>query len=267
MNFRIVTLLVLAMVGVGLAQSPIDGVQGLYQWYLENPDTVGQRLTSAESLLEPELARLLAKAYEAGTLEKDPFVNSTEPARTFAFNDLKQSGSEAVVTVQAVFESGLGPGYDVLLIKDGERWRVSDIKFPEKALKAHLQEMVAEASPVFTRPEPSPSPPPAAGFAEADLLGTWLHFSTSDTLGSEQKPMAPVEVKWTFEPGGRGEFSQKVSIQGNPWINPLSWSLEGRTILLSGGRTRYTIVRSEADSMVWENKAQGNFYHVRRLGP
>jgi len=99
---------------------------------------------------------------------------------------------------------------------------------------------------------------------EAELLGTWLHFSTSETLGGKEKALAPIEIKWTFEAGGRGTFSQKVSASGKAWLGPMDWSLEGSTIILDG-RTRYTVVRSGKDAMVWENQKLGNFYHVRKL--
>lgn len=99
---------------------------------------------------------------------------------------------------------------------------------------------------------------------ETDLLGTWLHVSTSETLGGKEKALAPIEIKWTFEAGGRGTFSQKVSASGKAWVGPMDWSLEGGTIILDG-RTRYTVVSSSNDAMVWENQKLGNFYHVRKL--
>jgi hypothetical protein len=278
MKLRIVMLMFLLVVQPSLAQSPIDGVQALYQWYLESPATTGDRLSATNPFMQSELSDLLKRAYDSKTLDFDPFVNSKVPARTFAFNDMKRKGTQATVTVQPVFDSGVGPEFDVLLIKKGERWLVVDLKFPELALKSHLRKTLGSKpnpspSPrtplVSPSPKPSPTTPkpkaPVAGLSEAALLGTWLHMSTSDTLGGEQTPVAPVEIKWTFKAGGHGEFSQKISVTGDPWIGPLDWSLEGQTIMIGGGRNRYTVVRPGKDGMVWKNEGRGNYYWVRRI--
>lgn len=262
MKLRIAMILLLLVTQVGLAQSPIDGVQSLYQWYLTNPKTAGDRLNTAGGFLQPELLELLKRVYQTSDLDFDPFVNDTGPARTFSFNDMKRQGSQATVTVQAVFDAGTGPEFDVLLEERSGAWLVADIKFPDRALKSHLQGMLATETP---RPSPSPKdPPPSTGLSDS-ILGTWLHVSTSDTLGGEQKPLAPVEIKWTFLADGRGEFSQKIAVSGQPWIGPLDWSIEGNTIVLGGGRTKYTVVRPGKDTMVWKNNNQGNYYTVRRL--
>jgi hypothetical protein len=114
-------------------------------------------------------------------------------------------------------------------------------------------------------PTPTPDPPKPSVVSEQDLLGTWLHVGTSETLGGKQKEMAPMEIKWKLESGGRGTFSQRISVSAAPWVSQLGWGLDGTTIMLDGGRNRYTIVRPGTDSMVWKNEAVGNYYHVRRL--
>ena len=123
---------------------------------------------------------------------------------------------------------------------------------------AWAQSPTPSASPTLERSSPS-------FVSETDLLGTWLHVSTSDTVGGKQKEVAPVEIKWTFQAGGRGTFSQKISVSGEPWLSSLTWSLNGDTIELAGGRTRYTVVRSGSDVMIWKNQEVGNYYHVRRI--
>ena len=112
---------------------------------------------------------------------------------------------------------------------------------------------------------PTPDVPATSTLKEQDVIGTWLHVGTSDTMGGKQTEVAPVEIKWKFEAGGRGSLSQKISVSGDPWVSPLNWSLDGNAILLAGGRTRYTVVRPGSDSMIWKNEDRGNYYHVRRL--
>ena len=114
-------------------------------------------------------------------------------------------------------------------------------------------------------PTPAPDPPRPSVVSEQDLVGTWLHVGTSETLGGKQKEMAPIEIKWKLEAGGRGTFSQRISVSAAPWVSQLSWGLDGDTILLDGGRNRYKVVQPGADSMVWKNEAVGNYYYVRRF--
>ena len=263
MKLRIAAILLLLLTP-GLSQSPIDGVQSLYQWYLDNPKTTGERLTTAGAFLDSDLIDLLTAAHQTQILDIDPFVNSKVPARTFSFNALNQEGAHATVTVQAVFDSGAGPEFDVFLEERGGQWLVVDFKFPDRTLKPYLQSLLADARPTTT-PSPQVTPAtPVGGSLKTNLAGTWLHVSTSDTLSGEQKPLAPVEIRWIFRPDGRGEFSQRVSISGAPWLSPLAWKLEGDSILIDG-ESRYTVVESSDNAMIWKNLKQGNYYHVRRL--
>ena len=82
MKLRIAAILLLLLTP-GLAQSPIDGVQSLYQWYLDNPKTTGERLTTAGAFLDSDLIDLLTAAHQTQILDIDPFVNSKVPPRTF----------------------------------------------------------------------------------------------------------------------------------------------------------------------------------------
>jgi hypothetical protein len=266
MELRISMLLLLLVTQSGLAQSPIDGVQSLYQWYLTNPETTKERLDTTTAFLQPELRELLKSAYQSSKLDFDPFVNAQKPARTFAFTNMTRQGSQATVKVQAIFDSGTGPEFDVILEEQSGVWLVADIKFANRVLKSHLQSLLVESNPFpGLAPELSPADPIPAALSPENLLGTWLHVSSSETLGGEQKQMAPVEVKWTFRADGRGEFSQKIAVSGQPWIGPLDWSIKGDTIMIGGGRTQYTVVRPGKDTMVWKNQKQGNYYTVRRL--
>ena len=100
---------------------------------------------------------------------------------------------------------------------------------------------------------------------EGFLVGTWLQVSTSESIGGKETPVAPMEITWKFEPGGRGVFSQRISLSAQPWSSPIGWRLEEGVLLLDGGRSKYTIVQKTDNAMIWRNEDSGSFYHVRRF--
>lgn len=98
---------------------------------------------------------------------------------------------------------------------------------------------------------------------EASLLGTWQHVSSSDSVETKGKPLGSAEIKWTFKADGKGLYSQKVPALGKTRTRPMTWKLEGNTIVL-GGKTKYTVESFDGDSMVWKNERLGDYYHVER---
>lgn len=88
-------------------------------------------------------------------------------------------------------------------------------------------------------------------------------MSSSDSLEAKGKPLGSAEIKWTFKAGGKGIYSQKVPALQKTRTRPMTWKLEGNTIVL-GGKTKYTVESFDGDSMVWKNERLGDYYHVER---
>ncbi len=248
-------LFLLLLAAPTLAQTPDQQVDAFYQWYFANADQVRERFDQARPYLDEELYDLLQRGFSQSPeaefrLDFDPFINAQESAERIRVVTSNTSGDTATVKVIPVFSFGEGPPFEISLKREAGGWVVGNLEFENLNLLSHLEEGLGTT--------------PTDGTMEAgDLLGTWLHVSSSKTPDGATRPLAPIKIMWTFKAGGQGEFFQQVSPTSKARKREMNWTLAGDTIHL-GGRTKYTVVRRDGDSMVWKNHRLGDFYHVQR---
>ena len=254
---------------VAQATTPDGTTQALFQWYQQAGDDYRNDFAAAESYLDPKLYDLLQKGFERTPSDSfwvdfDPFVNAQVSAGSFKFGEPYLTGESAFIRVTPYMEMEGGsplamPDIKVYLTQSGGEWRVANLIYTGDnafELRKYLSDGLARSQSSESMTEQS------AGLADA-LLGTWVHQATSQTADGEARPLTIAVIKWTFKPGGKCDFYQKVGSGKAMEGKDRSYTLEGNTIIL-GGRTQYTVVKNMGDKMIWRNHRLGDFYHVVR---
>ena len=273
--------LFLAALPVAADQSSPDGaVKALYDWYQNAGDRYRDSFGEARPYFSNDIYQLLDRGFQLDPSQKfwvdfDPFVNAQVPASKFSIGKPFLTGDSAFVRVRPYMSMGEGktmamPDIKVYLTKSGGNWQVANLIYTGDnafELRKYLQEGLAsvgggESADTMMSPEQVDNEQQAQGLA-GSLLGTWVHKATSKTAEGEASPLQIAVIKWTFKPGGKCDFYQKVG-SGNPMVaSGRPYTVEGNTITL-GGRTKYTVVKNMGDKMIWKNHRLGDFYHVVR---
>ncbi len=257
--------------GSTLAQpaTPDAATEALFEWYQQAGDDYRNDFAAAESYLDPKLYDLLQRGFERTPSDSfwvdfDPFVNAQVSAGSFKFGEPYLTGESAFIRVTPYMEMEGGsplamPDIKVYLTQSGGQWRVANLIYTGDnafELRKYLSDGLARSQSPDTNSEQS------AGLADG-LLGTWVHKATSNTAAGEARPLTIAVIKWTFKPGGKCDFYQKVGSGKAMEGKDRSYTLEGNTINL-GGRTQYTVVKNMGNKMIWKNHRLGDFYHVVR---
>ena len=264
--------LIVLATGPALSQTatPDGTTKALFDWYLRAGDDYRNDFAAAESYLDPKLYDLLKRGFERTPSDSfwvdfDPFVNAQMPAGRFNVGEPYLTGESAFVRVTPYISMGEGgstvPMLDikVYLTQSDGQWRIANLIYTGDnafELRKYLSDGLARSQSPNTNSEQS------AGLADA-LLGTWVHKATSRTADGEARPLNIALIKWTFKPGGKCDFYQKVGSGKAMEGKDRTYTLEGNTITL-GGRTQYTVVKNLGDKMIWKNDRLGDFYHVVR---
>ena len=221
-----------------------------------------------------------ASCWEIPSVVEDPFINAQMDAGKVNVGKPKTVGNNLdMVEVVPFFRGNFeGPPVKVYCSKVGDAWKIANIVYPGDPaegiegfdLKGFLNKGLEHSSSSFQGEDPSTMISPeeeaaenrAANLAGA-LQGTWVHKSTSKTADGTPRPLDIAVIKWTFKPGGKCDFYQKVG-SGKPMIaEDREYVIEDQTITL-GSRTKYTVVKNMGDKMIWKNHRLGDFFHVER---
>jgi len=266
--------------------TPDGTVTTFYDWYQKADSQYRTEFSQAEPFLTPELYSLLRDGFsrEPGPkfwVDFDPFVNAQIPAERFNVGKPRTVASDlALVEVAPYFNMGpggstAGPApIKVYVRNEGGNWKIANMVYPGEhgfQLKQYLQEGLGTSAGAGASGNASPEDgmmSPEAGIAQGDslaeaLLGTWVHKATSKAASGAARPLDIAVIKWTFKPGGKCDFYQKVGGRKPMIATDRPYSLEGNTITL-GASTKYTVVENSGNKMIWKNHRLGDFYHVVR---
>jgi hypothetical protein len=285
-RFLVALLFSLLVSSPSLAQSSPDATtRALFDWYLQAGDDYRNDFSAARPYLTAELYSLLERGFSQSPSDRfwvdfDPFVNAQVPAGRFKFGKPHVTGKSSFVRITPYMNMGEGgstvpmPDIKVYLKEGNGQWKVANLVYTgENAfeLRKYLQDGLAssgdessssggESADTMMSPKEVESEQNGQDLASG-LLGTWVHKATSKTPDGAAQPLDIAVIKWTFKPGGKCDFYQKVG-SGRPMqANNRSYTLEGQTITL-GSRTKYTVVKNLGNKMIWENHRLGDFYHV-----
>ena len=257
--------------------SPDGAVKAMYDWYQNAGERYRDSFDKARPYFSKDIYQLLSRGFQQDPSQEfwvdfDPFVNAQVPASKFSIGKPFLTGDSAFVRVRPYMSMGEGktmamPDIKVYLTKSGGNWQVANLIYTGDnafELRKYLQDGLASVGTGETANESGMTPPEeSSGDLAGALLGTWVHKATSKTADGEASPLQIAVIKWTFKPGGKCDFYQKVG-SGNPVVaSGRPYTLEGNTITL-GGRTKYTVVKNMGDKMIWKNHRLGDFYHVVR---
>lgn len=286
----------------GLAQADsYSTTQEFYDWYLESGSDYREKISQAKPHLSSELFGLLSRGFaltpdNGRFVDFDPFINAQISAKRISVGKPHDFDNDMQwVKVTPFMEMGQGgstipmPELKVFLAYDNGGYKITNIVYPADPeagvkswdLRSYLQDLVGQANlsegeaygdphQGYQGEDPSTMLSPEERAAEiqgaslaAKLEGTWVHKATSKTADGTPRPLDIAVIKWTFKPGGKCDFYQKVG-SGKPMTaEDRPYSIDGSTITL-GSRTKYTVVSNSIDKMIWKNHRLGDFYHVER---
>lgn len=269
---RLAYILLFISLPVGAQSSSADSTtRAFFAWYQQAGDRYRDSFSGARAYFTPELYSLLERGFRRTPsddfwVDFDPFVNAQVSAERFEYGEpYLTDANNAFVIVRPFMEIGGGtpmamPDIKVYLTKSVGQWQVANLIYTGDnsfELRQYLLEGLARSG------ESGGAPNAQDQSLADDLLGTWVHKSTSQTPDGEARPLTVAVIKWTFKPGDKCDFYQKVG-SGKPMeATDRTYSLVGNTITLDP-QTKYTVIKNEGAKMVWKNHRLGDYYHVVR---
>lgn len=274
-----IVLICMFLTGITLADqsSPYNTVDGFYNWFLKAGDRYRDSFSQAKPYFSEELYGLLNDGFskrpgDGFWVDFDPFSNSQmgmskvsvgKPHTVSADLAMVPVTPHSTRPMDAEGNTAM-PVIKVYVCQVGNDWKIANLVYTGDypfQLKKYLQDGLGKSA---ANPDSRPISETSYADIRPELLhGTWRHQASSKTADGEARPLDIAVIKWTFKPGGKCDFYQKVGSGKARLAEDRPFTLKDNTITL-GARTKYTVVKHTGEKMIWKNHRLGDFYHVVR---